>query len=172
MKFLGKKQLVYLFTVILPKLIFCEYVTFGAISCKFVTQIIVIICRTSHFLSTSLIFSLIQISFPNFAFFTIKSPGVTQDWFLKKKKVLKRAKPFRFLSQNYRLKLFLYSNWKQLHVFKIVKFEFKVTVHDGPWAKCTQLWLLNEHGTIVNSHSWLQKTVNPKVWCFLSRFDT
>ena len=37
---------------------------------------------------------------------------------------------------------FFYSNWKQFQVFKIGKFEFKVTVHYSLWAKCTQLWPL------------------------------
>ena len=36
----------------------------------------------------------------------------------------------------------LLSNWKQLRVFKIAKFEFKVTIYYGLWAKCTLLWPL------------------------------
>ena len=36
----------------------------------------------------------------------------------------------------------LYSNWKQFQVFKIAKFEFKITVHYGPWAKSIQLWAI------------------------------
>ena len=37
---------------------------------------------------------------------------------------------FFFFSQNYTwLKKFFYLNWKQFRVFKIAKFEFKVTVH-------------------------------------------
>ena len=43
--------------------------------------------------------------------------------------LLKRAITLAFFSQNYRLKLFFYSNWKQLQIFKITKFEFMVTVH-------------------------------------------
>ena len=35
-----------------------------------------------------------------------------------------------------------YSNWKQFQIFKMGKFEFKVTVHYSLWAKCTQLWPL------------------------------
>ena len=29
--------------------------------------------------------------------------------------------------------------------FEIAKFESKVTVHYGLWAKCTQLWALNQN---------------------------
>ena len=39
-----------------------------------------------------------------------------------------------FSSQNYRLKEFFYCNLKQFQIFKIAKFEFKVTVHYGLWA--------------------------------------
>ena len=35
------------------------------------------------------------------------------------------------------------ANWKQFQVFNIAKFESKVTVHYSLWAKCTQLWPLN-----------------------------
>ena len=50
------------------------------------------------------------------------------------------------------LKSFFYSNWKQFHVFKIVKFESKVTVHYDLWAKCTQLdpFYKNLH----QDHTW------------------
>ena len=44
-----------------------------------------------------------------------------------------------------------YSNWKQFQVFKIAKFEFKVTLHCGLWKKKTnkqkqntQLWPLKQ----------------------------
>ena len=43
--------------------------------------------------------------------------------------LLKEQKPIDFFPQNYRLKYFFYSSWKKFQVFKIVKFEFKVTVH-------------------------------------------
>ena len=48
--------------------------------------------------------------------------------------------PFCFL-----LKTIFYSrpNWKPCQVLKIVKFEFKVTVHSSLWTKCTQLWPIN-----------------------------
>ena len=39
---------------------------------------IVIFCSTAHFVSTYSIFSEIEISLPNFAFSTVKSPSVTQ----------------------------------------------------------------------------------------------
>ena len=70
--------------------------------------------------------------------FIVKSPSVTQD-----RKRAKTRRFFFFFLQNYRLKKFLYSNWKQFQVFKIAKFEFKVTVHYSLWAKCTKLWPLN-----------------------------
>ena len=35
----------------------------------------------------------------------------------------------------YWLKLFFYSNWNQFQVFKIAKFEIKVTVHYGHMGK-------------------------------------
>ena len=69
--------------------------------------------------------------------------ALLKDRFLKKN-VIKRAKTHRLFSQNCRLKLFFYSNWKQFQVFKITKFEFKVTVHYGLWANCTQLWPLKD----------------------------
>ena len=53
----------------------------------------------------------------------------------------KEQKHVAFFSQNYRLKFF-YSNWKQFQVYKIAKLEFKVTVHYSLWAKCIQLWPL------------------------------
>ena len=61
--------------------------------------------------------------------------------------VLKRAKPVGFSSQNYRLKLLFYSNWKYFQVFKIAKFEFGVTVHYGLWKNapsCEPLISLRE----------------------------
>ena len=48
------------------------------------THMIVIICNTQHFVSTNSIFSWIQISLPNFAFFNVKSPSVTQRWVSQK----------------------------------------------------------------------------------------
>ena len=58
-----------------------------------------------------------------------------KDWFLKKM-FFKRAKTRRlFPPQNYRLRWFFYSNWKQFQVFKIAEFEFKVTVHYGLYGQ-------------------------------------
>ena len=74
--------------------------------------------------------------------FTVKSPSVTQRS-VSQENALKRAKNSRLFSQNYMLKWFFYSNWTQFQVFKIAKFEFKVTVHYSLCAKCTQLWPLN-----------------------------
>ena len=59
--------------------------------------------------------------------------------YLKKKK---KKKTRRFFS---RKTVGSYSNWKQFQVFKIAKFEFKVTVHYSPWARCTQLWPLKTY---------------------------
>ena len=75
------------------------------------------------------IFSVIQISLPNFEFFTVKSPTLLKDRFLKKM-LLKRAKLRRifFAKLQAQIILIYYSNWKQFQVFKIGKFEFKVTV--------------------------------------------
>ena len=70
--------------------------------------------------------------------------------------LLKRAKPGAVFLKKYRLKYFFYSNWKQFQVFKIAKFEFKVIVHYGLWAKCTQLWPLK--GVL---HLW------PILWLFM-----
>ena len=57
---------------------------------------------------------------------------VLKGRFLKKILFKKSENPspfFFFLLQEYRLKQFFYSNWKQFQVFKIVNFEFKVTVY-------------------------------------------
>ena len=48
-----------------------------------------------HIVSTSLIFSEIQISLPNFAFFTVKSPSVTQRLVSQENAYNKRAKTCR-----------------------------------------------------------------------------
>ena len=40
--------------------------------------------------------------------------------------------------------IFFYSNWKQVQVFKIAKFELNVTIEYGLRAKCTQLWPLKD----------------------------
>ena len=92
--------------------------------------------------STLSIFSKISISLPNFAFlFTVKSPIATQikDRFLKKM-LLKRAtrRLFRnIIGHNNDFTLI-----EKKKSYKIAEFEFKVTIHYGLWAKCTQLWPL------------------------------
>ena len=73
----------------------------------------------AHHISLQLNFA----SFPKFAFFTVNSPRVIQ----------------RSVSQENAFK----KEQKRLQVFKIAKFEFKVRVHYGQWAKCAQLWPLN-----------------------------
>ena len=86
-----------------------------------------------------------------FFFTTVKSPSIaqrsgSQENALKKtnKQTTKQTKNVGFYLRNYRLKyIFFYSNWKQFQVFKMAKFEFKVTVHYGLWTKCTELWPLN-----------------------------
>ena len=132
-----------------------------------------IICRTPHFVSIYLIdFSKVEISRPNFAFFTVKSPSVTQI-LVSQKKFLKRAKTHRLVSQHYnRFKLFFYYSWKQYQVFKIAKLKFKVTVQYGLWAKCTQLWPLikddQTHRLIdpLNLLCWTTLTAG-RYMCFL-----
>ena len=70
--------------------------------------------------------------FPSqFCVFTIKSPRVTQRLVSQEKAFQKSKNPLAFFSQNYRLKKFFYSNWKQFQVLKIVNIEFKVTIHYG-----------------------------------------
>ena len=103
--------------------------------CTYVTHRVVIIYSIPHFVSTKSIFSEIQISLPKSAFFTIAPSSVTQRS-VSQENDLKKSKTPLFL--NYRLKKFFYSNQKQFQVFKIAKFEFKVTVHCGLLSKCTQ----------------------------------
>ena len=71
-------------------------------------------------------------------FLLLNHLALLKDRFLKKM-LLQWAKTCRLFLQNYRL---FYSNWKQFQFFKIEKFEFKVTVHYGLSAICTQLWPL------------------------------
>ena len=70
-----------------------------------------------------------QISLPNFVFFTVKSPSVTKRS-VSQEYAYKKSKTRRLFFAKLGLKFF-YSNWKQFQVFKIVKFEFKVTRHYG-----------------------------------------
>ena len=80
-------------------------------------------------------------------FFTVKSPiELFKDRFLKKM-LLKRAKTCRLCFTKLQAQIFSYSSWKQFQVFKIAKFEFKVTVPYSLWAKGSQLWPINTSGT-------------------------
>ena len=67
------------------------------------THIIVINQHTSHFVSTESIFSQVQISLPNFTFFTVKSPSITKIP-VSQENAFKKSKNQSFFSQNYRLK--------------------------------------------------------------------
>ena len=128
------------------------------------THITVIIFHTPYFISTKPIFNKIQIFLPNFAFFSIKSPSITQRS-VSQEKAFKKSKTHRFFFsffffflQNYGLKYLFYSNWKQLQVFEITKCELKVTIHYSLWAKCTQLWPLKKVAIIHTpgiAHCWL-----------------
>ena len=63
------------------------------------THTIVIICRAPDFVSTQPISSLMQISFPNFIFFTVKSLSVTQI-LVSQENAFKRSKnPSAFLGK-------------------------------------------------------------------------
>ena len=75
-----------------------------------------------------------------FFFFIAKLPSVTQRSVSQENALKKSKNPSVFFS----LKL-SYSNWKQFQAFKKVKFDIKVTVHYSLWAKCTQLWPLNDN---------------------------
>ena len=66
--------------------------------------------------------------------------------------------PISYLSQNYRLNQFFHSNYKQVQIFKIAKFEFKVTLNYGLWEKQNK----------TNAHLW---SLNSNLWicvCFLN----
>ena len=74
-------------SIILKNYNFCEFVKSGAISWKidifriwefFCTHVVVVIFCTAIFVSTESNFSYFQISFPNFALFSAKSPRVTE----------------------------------------------------------------------------------------------
>ena len=54
--------------------------------------------------------------FPILRFFTVKSPGVTQRSASQENAFKKSKKPVGFSLQNYGLKEFFYSNWKQFQV--------------------------------------------------------
>ena len=67
-----------------------------------------------------------------------KSPSFTQlkDQFLKKM-LLKRANTRRLFFAKLKTPIIVYSNWKKIQVFKIAKFEFKVTVQYGQWQNAS-----------------------------------
>ena len=76
--------------------------------------------------------------FPTLRFLTVKSPQSVTKRSVSQENAFKKSKNpsvfsffFFFFLQNYRIKYFFYSNWKQFQVFKIAKFELKVTVHCG-----------------------------------------
>ena len=119
------------------------------------THVIVIICQTSHFLSPNQ-FSDCPYPFPILCFFIMKTPSVTQRLVSQEK-----SKP------NWHFRKIIGSNnsfppiENNFMFFKIANVEFKVAVHSGLWAKCTQLWLLND--TISFHHlSNLFQTIDKK----------
>ena len=77
-----------------------------------------------------------------FAFFTVKSPSVTQRS-VSQENAFKTSK-----KTPYNRKSLFYSNWKQSQVFKIAKFEFKVTVHPvvSPQDTTTVYYTLQAEG--------------------------
>ena len=87
-------------------------------------------------------FQLKQISLPNFAFSTVKSPSVTQRSVSQENAFKKRKKPVPFFVELY-AQIIFYSNSKQFQVSNWAKVEFKVITYNNLWVKCTQLWPLN-----------------------------
>ena len=92
------------------KLIFCQQLLNQSSNLRILLHIceilyIVILCRTSHFVSTYSIFSYIQIFLSNFACFTVKPHSITQKS-VSRENTFKKSKnpsPFSF-PQGYRLK--------------------------------------------------------------------
>ena len=80
---------------------------------------------------------LIQISLPNFAFFTVKSPSVTQRLVSQDNAFKKSKDPSAFVRKTLGSNNPFTPIENDLKVFKIAKFEFKVDY--SLWAKCTQL---------------------------------
>ena len=112
------------------------------------THIIVIICRTPHFVFYSIDLQLKQISLPNFAcfFFTVKLPRVTQRSVSQENAFKMSTNPSPFFRKQY-AQTILDSN----KVFKIAKVEFKVTKHYGlSWQmapSCEPLMALSNTST-------------------------
>ena len=104
------------------------------------THMIVMICPTSHLVFNKSFFFLVKDRFPCpilRGFFTVKSPSVTQRLVSQENAFKKSKNPLPFFS-----KTIGSSNsftLEQFQVFKIAKFEFKVTVHYSLRAKCIQL---------------------------------
>ena len=113
-----------------------------------------IIFCTPHLVSTQSIFSKIQISFHNFAFFyrkitySVTQKSIFQENAFKKAKARRpffckamgSNNSFTLIENNFVLLFFFFF----FFFFKIAKFEFKVPVHYySLWVKCTQLWPLN-----------------------------
>ena len=94
------------------------------------THIIVIIYRTPHFLSPGSILSYATDLPFKFSFFTVKSPALLKDWFLKITFLKKSKNPSPFLCKTiirqYAQIILLH---KLIFFFKIVKFKFKVTIY-------------------------------------------
>ena len=101
-----------------------------------------IIFCTATFVSSKSIFSWIQISLTNCVFLVQNHQAFSKIGF-SRKYFQTELTPVFSLKNNW-LKWLFYSNWKQFQAFKIVLFEFKITVHYGLWAKCIRLWPLNE----------------------------
>ena len=82
--------------------------------------------------------------FPILRFFIVKSPSITlrlvsqENAFKKSKNLSLFFSPAKLIGSNNSFTL-IENNFR---FFKIAKFEFKVTVHHGVWAKCTQMWPL------------------------------
>ena len=113
--------------------------------CTDMTHIIVIMYCMPHFVSTQSIFSCIQIPLPNLVFFTIKLPSVTQrsvsqEIALKKSETLLPFFHKIIVSNN---SFALIEN--KFQVFKIAKFESKVTVYYGLWGKAPSCDPLRSH---------------------------
>ena len=77
-----------------------------------------------------------RISLSNFAFFYRKiTLALLKDRFLKKMLLIREKSVSFFFCKTIGSNNFFYCNWKLFQVFKIAKFEFKVTVHYSLWAK-------------------------------------
>ena len=82
-------------------------------------------------------------------------PSVTQRSVPQENAFKRSKKTLRLFPRKTIGSIHLY-NCKQFQVFKIAKFDFKVTVHYRLWAKYTQLWPLNNRGLVILFvyHGW------------------